>query len=180
MNSREKYRFTLYEYVHWLILTLTVVSLISWAGCAYSFTGSSVPPHLKTIAIPLFDDQSGFGQPNLREDFTNKLISLFQQDNSLEISEKTHADCILEGVIAVVRDDPSVVAGGEAVTKRRVTITVKASFQDMKLKKKVWEKELSNWGDYEIVSGPAQRQTGIDEAIRKLAEDIVIETVSGW
>ena len=30
------------------------------AGCAYSFTGASVPAHLKTIAIPLVDDQSGF------------------------------------------------------------------------------------------------------------------------
>ena len=180
MNSRGKYRFRLLAYCQWNIPAVMIISLVGWAGCAYSFTGSSVPPHLKTIAIPLFDDQSGFGEPNLRENFTNKLISLFQQDNSLEISERTHADCILEGAIVAVRDDPAVVAGGEAVTKRRMTITVKASFQDMQLKKKVWEKELSNWGDYEITSGPAQRQSGIDEAIRKLAEDILIETVSGW
>ena len=150
------------------------------AGCPYSFTGSSVPPHLKTIAIPLFDDQSGFGEPGLREKLTNKLIERFRSDNSLSVVDKTRADSILEGIITAVRDDPSVVSTGEAVTKRRVTITVKASYQDLKLKKKVWEREVSNWGDYYITGGVAQRQTADSLAIDKLAEDIVLETVSGW
>ncbi len=162
------------------MLVVVAIGFAGYTGCAYSFTGASVPAHLKTIAIPLFDDQSGFGEPGLREKFTNKLIDRFIQDNSLAVADKTHADSIIEGVIVGVRDDPAVVAKGEAVTKRRITITVRASYQDMKLKKKVWEKELSNWGDYEIGSGPAQRDTGIVVAINKLTEDILIETVSGW
>ena len=162
--------------LHLLLLLL----LSGCAGCPYSFTGSSVPPHLKTIAIPLFDDQSGFGEPGLRERLTNKLIERFRRDNSLSVVDKTRADSILEGIITAVRDDPSVVSTGEAVTKRRVTITVKAFYQDIKLKKKVWEREVSNWGDYDISGGVAQRQTADSLAIDKLAEDIVIETVSGW
>ena len=170
---KARYSFEIFIYLFFLF------SFVG-AGCHYSFTGSSVPPHLKTIAIPLFDDQSGFGEPNLRENLTNKLIDAFIHDNSLEVADKTHSDSIVQGTIVAVRDEPSVVAQGEAVTKRRITITVKAAYQDMKLKKTVWEKELSNWGDYEISGGPAQRQTGIDDAIKKLSEDIVLETVSGW
>jgi hypothetical protein len=150
------------------------------SGCPYSFTGSSVPSHLKTIAIPLFDDQSGLGEPGLREKFTNKLIDRFVQDNSLGVTDKNHADSVLEGIIVSVRDEPLVVAKGESVTKRRVTIAVKITFQDMKLKKKMLDKQLTNTGDYEISGGPSQRQTGIDAAIEKLTEDILIETVSGW
>jgi hypothetical protein len=149
-------------------------------GCSYSFTGSSVPPHLKTIAVPLFDDQSGFGEAGLRELFTNKLISRFTQDNSLQIADKKDADSILEGTIVAVRDEPSVVGSGETVSKRRLTIVVNAAYQDMKLRKKVWEKQLSNWGDYEIGAGPAERQSAIAVAIEKLTEDILLETVSGW
>ena len=151
------------------------------SGCApYSFTGSSVPPHLKTIAIPLFDDQSGFGEAGLREDFTNRLIGRFTRDNTLEVADKTGADSILEGVILSVRDEPAVVEKGETVNKRRVTIGVKATFHDMKLRKKVWEKQLSNWGDYQIGAGPAERKVAITAAIEKLTEDILLETVSGW
>ncbi|MBI3765520.1 MAG: LptE family protein [Ignavibacteriales bacterium] len=146
----------------------------------YSFTGSSVPSHLKTIAIPLFDDQSGAGEPGLREKLTNKLIDHFRQDNNLEIADKTHADSILEGIITSIPDQPQVVEKGETVTKRRVTVSVKVTYQDMKLKKKIYDKEYSAWGDYLIGGGPAQRQTGIDAAIEKLTEDILIDTVSGW
>jgi len=149
-------------------------------GCAYSFTGSSVPPHLKTIAIPLLDDQSGFGEAGVREEFTNTLIERFQSDNSLEIADKKDADSILEGVIISVRDEPTVVEAGETVSKRRVTITVQATYQDMKLRKKVWEKSLSNWGDYDPGSGPAQRKDAITTAIEKLSEDLLLETVASW
>jgi hypothetical protein len=160
----------------WLFTALAVLA----SGCSYSFTGSSVPPHLKTIGIPFFEDQSGFGEPGLREKLTNKLIDLFVQDNSLAVADRSHSDSILEGVIVAVRDEPSVVTQGEAVTKRRMTITVKATFQDMKLKRKVWEKQFSDWGDYDISGGPTARQSGIDAAIEKLAEDVLLETVSGW
>jgi hypothetical protein len=151
------------------------------AGCAYSFTGASVPPHLKTVAIPLVDDQSGFGEPGLREYFTAQLTNLFINDNSLEVADRTHADSILEGTITTVQDAPAVIQPGEQVAKRRITMNARFTFQDMKLRKKVWEKSFSEWGDYDSGGGGAsQRQAGEQEAVRKLTEDILLETVSGW
>jgi hypothetical protein len=149
-------------------------------GCAYSFTGSSVPTHLRTVAIPVIDDQSGFGEPGLRELFTQELTAQFITDNSLEVGDRTTADSILEGVVVTVTDIPSSVEEGEQVRKRRVTITAKFVYQDMKLRKKVWEKTFSNWGDYVSGTGLSQRSEGIREALRKLSEDVLLETVSGW
>ncbi len=158
-----------------------VLFITGIAGCAYSFTGASVPSHLKTVAIPLVDDQSGFGEPGLREYFTNQLTNLFITDNSLEVADRTHADSILEGSITGVSDAPTVIQPGEQVAKRRITVTARFAFQDMKLRKKVWEKSFSNWGDYESGgAGASQRQAGLQEAVRKITEDILLETVSGW
>lgn len=150
------------------------------AGCAYSFTGASVPPHLKTVAIPLVDDQSGFGEPGLREKFTAQLVQLFTADNSLEVSDRNTADSIVEGAIISISDAPAVVSQGEQVTRRRVTVSARFAFQDKKLRKKVWEKTFSNWGDYDSGGGLSQRQAGLQEALRKIAEDVLLETVSGW
>jgi len=150
------------------------------AGCIYSFTGASVPSHLKTVAIPLVDDQSGFGTPGLREQFTTELTNQFINDNSLEVTERTTADAILEGVITAVTDAPAVVQQGEQVAKRRVTVSARFAFQDMKLRRKAWEKTFSNWGDYDSGGGLSQQQAGIQEAIKKIAEDVLLETVSGW
>ena len=165
----------------WGVSLCAATVLFPLSGCPYSFTGASVPKHLKTIAIPLVDDQSGFGEAGLRERFSTELTNLFISDNSLEVSDRTTADSILEGVITAVSDAPSVVGQGESVSKRRITMTVKFIYQDMKLRKKVWEKTFSQWGDYDSGGGLAsQREAGLQEAIKKVTEDVLLETVSGW
>lgn len=167
-----------------LSLCALVLAVLSGAvladGCAYSFTGASVPAHLKTIAIPLVDDQSGFGEPGLREEVTQAVTDLFISDNSLQVADRSSADAILVGLIATVSDAPSVVEQGETVSRRRITMSVKFTFQDMKLRRKVWEKNFSNWGDYDSGGGISQRKAGLEEAIRKISEDVLLETVSGW
>jgi hypothetical protein len=149
-------------------------------GCLYSFTGASVPAHLKTIGIPLVDDQSGFGEAGLREKFTTELTNLFINDNSLEVGDRKTSDAVLEGIITGVTDAPSVVEQGEQVRRRRVTVTARFILKDMKLRKTMWEKTFSNWGDYDSGGGISQRQTGLQDAIRKLSEDVLLDTVSGW
>ncbi len=161
------------------VFAIVLVLAVLFMGCSYSFTGSSVPSHLKTIAIPLFDDQSGSGEPNLREKLTTALIDQFRQDNSLTIADRTNSDSVLEGVIVSMPDQPQTVVAGETVSTRRITITVKATYTDMKLRKKVFDKQFSEWGDYP--SGDlTQRQNAIGSAIDKLAQDILLDTVSGW
>ncbi len=169
-----------------LRLTLTILCLpalavfAGLAGCSYSFTGSSVPGHLKTVHISLFDDRTNSGEPAVREDFTNKLIERFRQDNSLDVTDKAGADCGLEGSISSFTDQPTVVAAGESVQKARITIGVQATFRDQKLKKTVYEKTFTAWGEYDIGADPAIRKEAVTTAIRKLTEDILLETVSGW
>lgn len=162
-----------------LIMGVLVASML-WTGCPYSFTGASLPPHLQTIGIPLVDDQSSFGEPGLREQFTTELVNLFIGDNSLEVTDRNRADCTLEGAIASIVDAPSVVGQGEQVSRRRITMTVKFTFHDMKLRKKVWEKTFSQWGDYDSGGGVSLRDAGVKDAMKKLTEDILLETVSGW
>ncbi len=163
-----------------LSVILPAAILLAWSGCIYSFKGSSVPAHLKSVAVQLFDDQSGSGEPGLREQLTNKLIDRFKQDNSLAISDQSHADSMIEGTISSLTDQPLVVTSGEAVTRRHIIVSTNVKYQDVKLHKKVFEKQFSNWGDYDVSGGPAGRATAVSAAIDKLAEDILNETVSGW
>ncbi len=166
------------KHVGWTTGTLAAAVLLS--GCVYSFKGGSVPAHLKTIAIPLVQDQSGYGDPTLRDELTQSLVDRFTNDNTLQVTDRGTADSMLEGVVVDVKDAPSVVQAGEQVTARRITVTVHATFQDLKLRKKMWDKDFSNWGDYPSGGGLTQRNDGVKEAIRKITEDILNETVAGW
>ncbi len=149
------------------------------AGC-YSFKGGSVPAHLKTLAIPLLDDQSGSGEPNLRENFTNKLIARFRQDNSLTLTDKAKADALLEGTVTGVTTTPQQVNAGETLSRQRLTIAIKVTYQDLKMKKTIYDKQYSDYGDYDISGGHDQRLVAINAALDKLTETILNDTVAGW
>ena len=72
-----------------------------------------------------------------------QLTDLFINDNSLEVADRNVSDSILDGVITSVSDAASVVGEGENVSSRRVTVQARFTFQDMKLRKKVWEKTIN-------------------------------------
>lgn len=161
------------------ILVIAAVILAS-PGCRYSFSGGSVPPNLNTIAIPIVQDQSGYGDPLLKDTFTERLVEIFTNDGSLTLAERGISDSILETVITNVRESASVVQPGEQVAQRRMTVTARVKFTDVRQRKVLWEKEFSQWGDFPSGAGVTQRNEGIQEAIRKLTEDILNETVAGW
>ena len=165
----------------YILLSLLIIHLfLLIAGCTYSFKGGSVPPHLKTIAIPIVEDQSAYGDPTLRDSFTKQLVDLFTNDNTLQLTDRKAADSMLEGVITDVKDTPSALQSGEQVAQRRITVTVRMTFQDLKLRKKVWEKSFSSWGDYPSGGGLTRRNDGVTVAVKKLTEDILNDTVAGW
>ncbi|GJQ20903.1 MAG: hypothetical protein HBSIN02_12580 [Bacteroidia bacterium] len=161
------------------IVAMTALILAS-PGCRYSFSGGSVPPNLKTIAITIVQDQSGYGDPLLKDTFTERLVEIFTNDGNLTLAERGTSDSILETVITGVRESASVVQPGEQVAQRRMTVTARVKFTDVKQRKVLWEKEFSQWGDFPSGAGVTQRNEGIQEAIRKLTEDILNETVAGW
>lgn len=165
-----------------MFVFILTAGLSGCAGCPYSFTGASVPPHIDTIAVPMFDDQSGFGDPQLRERLTAEVTQRFESDGNLRLAERNAADSILEGIITSVRDEISVVEGRATVASvRRITISVRITWQDIVNREIIFENTVTNWGEYDVgAGGPAQRQEGINEAIRKLSEDILLATIARW
>jgi hypothetical protein len=153
---------------------------VGCVGCPYSFSGASVPPHISTVAIPYTEDKSGSGEAGLREAFSNKLTQKFIDDNNLKIADKNNANALLETAITSVTDAPAVVTSGENVTTRRVTLVVQVSYKDLVKKKTVYEKQFNNYGDYSVADGKTGRDAAITDAIDKIADDILLETVSGW
>ena len=165
-----------------LILLFVTVILFNLCCCSYSFTGASVPDHLKTIAIPGIDDRSGSAEADLRENFELTLTQKFIDDNTLRIADKGNADALLECTITSLSDAPTVVAGGETVTVRRININVRVVYKDLVKRKTIFENSFSNFGDYETETGDfvENRSNAIETAVDKLAEDILLAVVSNW
>jgi hypothetical protein len=164
-----------------LVFISLLIGIVNLQSCSYSFTGSSIPPHLKTISIPVFSDKSGSGEFDLNRKLTNQLIQKFIDDNTLLVSDRLNSDSFLDGTIIALSDAPNVVSGGENVTSRRITVTVRVIYKDLVKKRQIFEKNFSNYGDY-IVGGDitSVRKLAIDSAIDKITEDILLGVVSNW
>jgi Lipopolysaccharide-assembly len=164
--------------IPWLFIAVIVVNFNGC--CIYSFTGASVPEHLKTIAIPIADDRSGGAEPGLREKITQLLTQKFIDDNTLQVSDKSTANAILECTIVSLTDAPAIVSAGEQIATRRITISVQVVNKDLVKRKTLFEKTFSNYGDYPSGGSIDSRRTAIEEAIEKITQDILLDTVSGW
>ncbi len=164
-----------------IICLFIILSLINFTGCfSYSFTGASVPAHLKSIAIPIAEDRSGSGEPGLREMLTNSLIQKFTDDNTLQVTEKNKANAILNCSIISLSDAPTIITGGEKVETRRITISVQANYRDLVKRKTIFENNFSNYGDYPSGGSLNDINLAISAAIDKISEDILLAVVSGW
>ena len=153
-------------------------SLIFLYGC-YSFTGGSVPDHLKTIVIPTVADVSSFGVPEFKDYLTDELISDFRSDGSLKV-EDTRGDCLLTVKIASVNESVSQVNPGELERERKVQVTCRVEFFDNIMKKMIWEKDFTNYSFYNVSDGFVGRNDAVRSVLKSNAEDILLSVISGW
>lgn len=163
------------------ILITVVLALINLQCGVYGFRGNNPPEGIRTLAVPIFQDVSGFSEAGLKEGFTEALKMKIINDNTFVIADKNVADGILNCSIINVKDEALVISGNENVTKRKITISVKVTFENLKTQKKIWEKQYDNWGEYSSsdVSFSA-RLSGIKTAQEKICDDILIDITSNW
>lgn len=147
-------------------------------GC-YSFTGGSVPEHLKTMTIATVNDQSGFGNPEYKIILTESLINNFRRDNSFELVE-SGGDARLYVTINSIIEQTVAVNPGELETERKIIVSCTAEYYDFINKKSIWKKSFSNYGLFDVKNALTGRNEAIEVALKQIADDILLAVVSGW
>jgi len=164
-----------------LSLKLFILCVI-FNGC-YSFTGGSVPAHLKTLQISSVTDQSGFGNPTYKIDLETEITNNFLRDNSFEVAEAIgdarltiSIKSISESSQTVNRDD----ARGDLESERRITVSCEVEYYDNVNQKQIWKKSFSSYGMFDVNQAFTARDETIQIILKQLAEDIMLAVVSGW
>jgi len=157
---------------------LGVISLLGISCGHYSFSGNTLPAYIKTVAIPLFENKTS--EFRISEKLTDAVIDAFTQDNTLKTVDPSLASALISGEITSVTDRASTFNQQEQVQSYRVHVTVRAEFRDQKKRRILWKAVLQEWGEYQHSASTEERQKAIDDAIKKLAEDILNKSVAGW
>jgi len=162
-------------------LLFLILLLSLGASCGfYSFKSTAGGTSFKTIAVPLFDNQTQ--EYGIREILADSIANRIVRDNSLKIVPENQADVILRGSITKYERAVHTFDRAENVKEYIVRIFVKVALENTKAKKSEWEEpNLLGWGIYNvIISPPETEDDGKTKAITKLSEDIVNRTVKNW
>jgi hypothetical protein len=152
-------------------------------GCAYTTSPALLPSHLKTIAIPVFENATS--EYTLERDVTDAVIQRFVADNHLKVVDERSANAVLKGKITVYKNAVFGITQAVSAQEYRVTIECSVVFKDMVKNRELWSDEhLAKYSNYYVVNTPGSpAQTELDgrkEAINKLADEIVTRSIQGW
>ncbi len=170
------------------------------ASCMFYSMAGSIPPHIKSIAIPLVENQTA--EFAMAETVTDNLVSKFTKENILRVTDEKSADSIMKGVILKVDDGPYTFSKEEAVTEYRFTVSMKMEWLDVENDKVLLTKQYSGWGAYGLsgdistdgidndgdgaidgddideIGDPREFATKV--AVEKIAEDVLNDILTSW
>lgn len=151
------------------------------ASCGvYSFSGTSIQPDVKTIAVEYFENKALKVNPTLASSLSNALIDKYRRLTSLDILTE-NGDLNVYGEITSYDTRPTAVTSDEVASKNRLTITVKVFFTNRLHPEENFEKSFSAYADYDSNQLlDAVESSLCSEIIEILVEDIFNSTVANW
>ena len=151
-------------------------------GCGiYSFSGTSIKPDVKTITIEPVVNNAMKVNPSLANSLTEALIDKFKKLTSLENVEM---DGDLQLYVTVESYDVKAqgVSANETVAQNRLTVTCKATFDNIKHPEESFEKKsFAAYQDYDAERSLDEVESTLcDQIIETLVEDIFNASVAQW
>lgn len=156
-------------------LLLTFGCLLAVSACGYQFVGraSTLPPEVRRIAVPTFENQTF--EPLLDERLTDAVKKAFIAYPRLEVvNSASESDAVLKGKILTFLLVPLSFNSFNEAAEYRVKIQADIELQDSRNQKILWQdKKMETMAEYIVIEDPVN-PTRVDLARTRDAEDRAI------
>ncbi len=163
-------------------LVLNTFALIFFSSCGvYSFTGGSIPEHLRTVAVPLAEVRAQGVLVDLDRQLTDALIERFADRTRLNLEpDEEAADVVLRATIQRYSITPVAVTGDELASLNRVTLAVDILYHDTVHDEDLLQRAFTASADYDPVEGAQGEALAAALALEQLAGDVFSAATSNW
>jgi len=149
-------------------------------GCGiYSFSGSSLPSHLKTVELPLLENQSM--EPDIADDIAKELNQQILSGNLLRIVS-ADGDATISGSITNYRHEPYTFGAADTrqvdVEQYIVKIDAKITFFDNVKDEPLFDGNINAQGIYDFAD--ETEEIGKERAIKDMVERILQSSLQSW
>lgn len=151
------------------------------AGCAYSFTGTNLPGHIKTIAIP--NAENGTLEPSLGQEVTSGIIDKFIKDGRLKLASDTQANSRLQMKITSYDNKVHNYNADQTPQDYIVVLTMSVTLRDLVKNRDLWKQDLTHTAIYApggASGGFTTEPEARTQAIQDMADDLVSRTLEQW
>jgi hypothetical protein len=153
--------------------------LCSFCGCFYTFSGSSLPSHLKTVEITLFSNKSL--EPNVADEITQALSNEVVSGNLLKVVQRD-GDAVITGTVTSYANTPYTYGASDtrqvSVQQYVVRVTAQVEFMDKKKDETIYKGSVTGEGVYNLQT--QKEADGKQAAIKALVQRIMENSVQGW
>ena len=163
-----------------IIILLLTSTMLFTAGCGvYTFSGSTLPAHLKTVDIPLFANKSL--QNNIAETITEQISRKVVSSNLLRVVSG-RGDATISGTVISYSNAPQTYDSrgyrDVNVTDYAVTITATIEFTDNKSGNAIYKGTITGRGVYDFST--KREEDGVTLAIGEIVDQIIQNSVQSW
>ena len=152
------------------------------ASCAYTTSPALLPSHLKSVAVPTFENTTT--EYTLDQEITQAVVQRFVRDNPLTVVDEKSANCVVRAKITQYKNSVFGFTNASEAQEYRVTISVQVVFKDLVKNRELWTDEIVRTANYYVQDVPGQvaktESDGRKEAIDKIADEILTRSVEGW
>ncbi len=117
-------------------------------GCGYTL-GGNLPPHVKTVAVPIFKNLTQ--QPAIENVITAAVVNAFANGGRLKVVPVAQADSILEGEIVGYTVDSIAFNSSINAQEFRLRVRLNIQFRDVRNNTMLWRQEgLEERSDFRV------------------------------
>ena len=164
-----------------VMLALASAVLAFLPGCLGYRVGSTLPSHLRSVAVLGF--QNNTGEPQLESEIARATLQEFQREGQLQIADAGEADILLNGRLVRYALEPMRYDRDRPRTASEYRVVIRAEFDAVeRATGRVIVKSVAQ-GDATLPAGGdlvTARRNAMPEAARRLAHEIVNGVVSAW
>ena len=146
-------------------LFVLVIYCLFFSGCGYHLvgTGNALPPHIKTIHIPVFENASS--QPEIHRQLTSFVLQSFISDGRLKIVNKNDADLVVDATLSYYNLRNVAFSSQDLVSDIIIELHIDLKVTDQVKNKIFMKKELKQQWDYKSTTDLAYTETARLEAL---------------
>lgn len=165
---------------------LIIISLVLFGlSCGYSLrgTGSSLPPHIQTINVPMFENNTTRFQLDLK--LTESVRDELTARGKVEVSpERTGADAVLIGEITAFTVNPIGFGQDATASSYNIVVVAKIVLRDLVNNRVLFSNPYFSYQQsYDVPDGTdfeSVQQAAIDAIAVKFARTLVINLLEGF